>query len=57
MQAAHVRMMKRLVDGDTIHCAEQFDDAGIFSREKHVLDNLSHQERYRVFRRLEKRLS
>ena len=50
-------LMKRLVDGDTIHCAEKFDNVGIFSRERHFLDDLSHQERYRVFRRLEKRLS
>ena len=57
MQALHVDLMKRLVDGDTIHCAEKFDDVGIFSRERHFLDDLSHQERYRVFRRLEKRLS
>jgi len=49
--------MKKLVNGDAISRPESFDEDGIFKREKHPLDDLSHAERYRVFKRLEKRVS
>ena len=56
-QEKHVQVMQTLVDGEKLHTVSSFD--GCFGDERtiHDLDHLTFQERYRVYKRLEKRRS
>ena len=53
----HVQVMQTVVDGEKLHSVSSFEGCVGEERKIHDLDHLEFQERYRVYKRLEKRRS
>lgn len=56
-QEKHVQVMQTVVDGEKLHSVSSFEGCVGEERKIHDLDHLEFHERYRVYKRLEKRRS